>query len=153
MILLAAVIVLVIVFRRELEAATVPPKDLGENGGTMEDRIQRISRAIARQEGFYILNSRAYRNHNPGNLTLDITGGGIGIGYDGAYVIYPDDESGWADLHAQVRMMLTGTSRFYKPWMTIREVSKIYTATQQDAWSRNVASFLGVSEDTKLSEV
>jgi len=50
--------------------------------------------------------------------------------------------------------MLAGTSMWYKPSMTIREVAKIYTGGDKpDAWASIVAKQLKVTPDTRLSEL
>jgi len=112
--------------------------------------IDKFARGIARAEGFYVKNSRPARNHNPGDLTADTIG--KGVGWDGAYVIYPDDETGWAALRRQVALFFSG-SRYYDAEMTIWEVAKLYTSTDQVAWANTVAKELGVSVTTKLSEI
>jgi len=119
------------------------------NGAT----VSRIAEAIAFAEGFHVAGSRPRRNNNPGNLTLDIAGGGRTVGRDGAYVVYATAADGWEDLKAQVRMMLANKSRFYNRDMRLIDVARIYTATEQDAWARNVAFKLGVTSETKLSEI
>jgi hypothetical protein len=127
--------------------ATAQPMAINEN------LIQRFARGIATVEGFYVRNSRPARNHNPGNLTLDIQGGGAGIGKDGIYIKYASDADGWADLFSQVRMMFNNTSRRYHREMSIRDVAQRYTRTDQSAWARGVAGQLGVTIDTRLSEL
>jgi hypothetical protein len=37
--------------------------------------------------------------------------------------------------------------------MTIRDMAGHYTTTQQDEWAANVAQAVGVTPDTKLSEI
>jgi hypothetical protein len=48
--------------------------------------------------------------------------------------------------------MISGEG-LYPKGATILEVSRIYTATEQDYWAHNVAFDLGVSVDTPLLEV
>lgn len=52
--------------------------------------------AIARQEGWLVSNSRARRNHNPGNIRYGRFARLHGaIGTDGAFAIFPSDTSGF----------------------------------------------------------
>lgn len=105
--------------------------------------------AIAYAEGFYVNGSRPQRNNNPGDLTVDTTG--RGIGKDGPFIIYRTVDDGWDALRQQVRLILTNTSHIYNTDMTIQDVANQYTATDQSAWALNVANRLGVSPDTKIS--
>jgi hypothetical protein len=121
---------------------------------TNETVVKKIARAIAKAEGFYVAGSRPQRNHNPGNMTRDITGKSIGNdqGPGVSYVLYQTDADGWEALEKQVRLMFTG-SRIYNPMMSIQEVANKYTATQQMEWARNVSGALGVTPATKLNEI
>lgn len=114
-------------------------------------RVNRIAQAIAFAEGFYVSGSRAERNNNPGNLTYAF--GFPTSGYDGMFPIFATLEGGWAALHTQIQMMLDGTSALYSPDMTILEVARIYTTTEQEFWANNVASNLGVTISTPISAV
>ena len=112
--------------------------------------ISKIADAIAFAEGYFVPGSRPRRNHNPGDLERDLTG--KGIGWDGPYVIYATIQDGREALERQVRLMFAG-SRIYRPSMTIAEVARRYTSTDQAAWAKNVAGRLGVSVDTRLDEI
>lgn len=115
--------------------------------------VGRIADAIAFAEGFFLAGSRPKRNHNPGNLTVDIYGGAAAVGADGPFVRYASDADGWADLRQQVAMMLDGSSAYYSPEMTIWDVARRWTTTDQQAWASNVAGRLGVSTSTRLYEL
>jgi hypothetical protein len=112
--------------------------------------VDRIAKGIAAAEGFYVTSSRAARNHNPGNMTKDLTG--KAVGRDGAFVVYANDQDGWENLKKQIRLAFGG-SLIYNPSMSILEFAKRYTATEQLAWANNVAGYLGVNVHTKLSEL
>lgn len=116
-----------------------------------ETVLQKIMHAIAKAEGFYVSGSRPSRNHNPGDFEYDIIG--KGVGKDGVYIIYPDDETGWLALHTQVLDMFNGGSHIYNSKMTILQVAMHYTATAQSAWASIVAEDLGVSVLTRLEEL
>ena len=115
--------------------------------------IQLFAEGIALAEGFYVAGSRAAENHNPGNLTLDITGTGIGM--DGMFVVYANDADGWAALKRQVEKILTNASTIYNSEMTLRQIGQLYASTsppnEQLAWAINVASKLGIDIDTPVS--
>jgi hypothetical protein len=113
--------------------------------------VNAFATAIAYAEGFYVNGSRAQRNHNPGDLTLDTVG--LGVGKDGPFIVYANDDDGWTALKRQVQLILTNTSNVYNTDMTIQDVANRYTATDQSAWALNVANKLGVSPDTKVSTI
>lgn len=121
-------------------------------GGVMEsDVVSKIAVAIATAEGFYVTNSRAQRNHNPGNMRADLTGKSVGVDADG-FVQYATDDDGWDNLKKQVSLFFTGPSHF-NPNQTIQEVANIYTSTAQSEWATIVATELGVSTDTQLKDI
>lgn len=105
-------------------------------------RVRRIAYAISVAEGYWVPGSIPNRRHNPGDLTRD-----------GVIVEFPTATEGWLALYRQVERMLSGKSSFYRPDMSIEEVARFYTATEQDAWARNVAAALGVDPGTKLEAV
>jgi hypothetical protein len=117
----------------------------------LDEAISALAVGIAYAEGFYVSGSRPARNHNPGDLTVDITG--KGIGHDGMFVVYATDNDGWDALKAQVSKIFTNTSSIYNSDMTINDIAARYTTTDQTAWAMNVASKLGVSPDTKVSDL
>lgn len=115
--------------------------------------IQLFAEGIALAEGFFVAGSRAARNHNPGNLTKDITGTAVGM--DGMFVVYTNDNDGWNALRKQVELILTNASKIYNSEMTLREIGQKYastsTPTDQLNWAINVASKLGIDIDTPVS--
>jgi len=57
--------------------------------------------AIAREEGWLVLTSRARRNHNPGNMEYGEFARTHGaIASDGRFAIFPDDKAGFAAMSA-----------------------------------------------------
>lgn len=117
----------------------------------LSDAINEFAAGIALAEGFYVGGSRAQRNNNPGNLTVDTTG--KGIGKDGDFIVYSNPTDGWTALRRQVELILTNASKFYNSGMTLRQIAETYTTTDQLAWATNVASKLGISIDTPVSEL
>ena len=125
-------------------------------GGAMPDEtisttVQKIAQAIAFAEGFYVAGSRPQRNHNPGDMTLDLIG--KSTGKDGPFVVYATDDDGWANLYKQVGLWINGGSSHATADSTITDIAGFYTTTDQTAWATNVANQLGVSVDTPIGEV
>lgn len=112
--------------------------------------IDKLSKAIAKAEGFYVPNSRPARNHNPGNMTQDLIK--KAIGKDGAFVVYANDADGFENLRRQL-WLVWGGSAYYNPTMTIAEFASVWTATQQREWANNVANALGVSVTTQIQQL
>jgi len=115
--------------------------------------IDLFAEGIALAEGFFVAGSRADRNHNPGNLTRDITN--TAIGTDGMFMVYANDNDGWAALRKQVELILTNASGIYNSQMTLRQIAQKYASTStpddQLNWAVNVASKLGIDIDTPVS--
>lgn len=107
------------------------------------DVVKRFASAIAYAEGFGKPGTIPTVRNNPGDLT-DSTTGAI-ISYD-----TPDD--GWSALYHQVYLMFYGGSAHYNASMSILQIGQIYAADWVN-WVNNVSSYLGVSADTKLSEL
>jgi hypothetical protein len=120
-----------------------------------EDLVLKFSRAIAKEEGFYVPNSVPNRAHNPGDLTDD---GDVGFGvvqtsgpHGAKITIYPNESAGWAALYKKVRRMLNGASHTYTIDLTIMEVAIKWSG--DPAWARNVAAVLGVDTRTTLAMI
>jgi len=128
----------------------------GQVDATQSNATTKIAQAIATAEGFYVDGSRPQRNHNPGDMTQDLTG--TGVGTDGPFVVYATDQDGWECLYAQVNAWLNGTSRYHSADSSINDLAGLgsetgYTATDQAAWAATVASTLGVDADTNLGSI
>jgi hypothetical protein len=107
--------------------------------GQLADKVKRIAHAIARAEGFFVLNSLPNRTNNPGDLKL----GDMGNGTDKDKTIFATPEEGFKHLYYQVTLMLTGTSKYYRPSMSILEVAKKYTGEDAaDTWAAHVVQDL-----------
>jgi hypothetical protein len=114
--------------------------------------VDMIAVAVATAEGFYVDGSRPARNHNPGDLTVDITG--TGIAKDGPLIVYGSDNDGWDSLKAQVTLWLTNKSARILPSMTIAQAAVVYTgADHADSWAATFAQVLGVGTDTKIGDL
>lgn len=116
------------------------------------DLVTRVSYAIAQAEGFYIDGSRPNRNHNPGDLTQDLTGKGVGVDSEG-FIIYASDGDGFDALNKQVTNFFVGSSR-YNPSMSILQTAQVYAPKPNPGvWANLVAQYLGVSTSTTWSEL
>jgi len=113
--------------------------------------IRRIGEAIATAEGFYVEGSRPQRNDNPGNLTLDLTG--KGIGWDGPFVRYATSADGFEALYKQISEWFSGVSTQISGDMTISQAARIYSPDGWLPWANNVANYLGISTDTPLNQI
>jgi len=126
--------------------------DSVKNDNAPTDKIRKFAEAIAFAEGFWDRNqnvhtaSRPARNNNPG----DFLGTGDMGTSDGIYAQYSTLEKGWERLYGQLRMIVDGASHNYNLDETISDMAYTYTATEQDSWSENVSSYLGVTRDTRL---
>ncbi len=120
-------------------------------GNIPSSTVQRIARAIAFAEGFYVPGSRPARDHNPGDMTEDLIGKSIGT--DGPFVVYASDDDGWANLYAQIQKWLDGSSSYASQESTVADLAEFYTTTDQTAWATNVANQLGVSINTPIGEI
>jgi hypothetical protein len=124
----------------------------------MEERVKAIAEAIAVAEGYYARGdhdgrSLLYRLNNPGGLkkpALDAEE--LPTWRDTGLVIFPTKAMGWAALHRQVHIMITGRSRIYHPSDTLIAVGLKY-ADGDTSWGANVATNLGVSAAARLHEL
>lgn len=116
-----------------------------------ENAIQRLAHAIARAEGYFVTGSKPKRNNNPGNITDDF--GFPTLGKDGMFPIFTTPLDGWDALLHFMRLILSDRSHIYRSDMTIQEMAKHYTTTEQDIWANNVANALGVTVNTPLNQL
>jgi hypothetical protein len=142
-----------IVTRRKLIATVTTSEgfDLSPYGGptTYPDPIKRTATAIAYAEGFFVAGSIPQRAHNPGDLKLQDEPTLPGT----AITQFSSDDAGWTALYRQLWLALTGQSAYYYPDMTIADMARQWTATQQDTWASNVANHLGVPVTTPIWNV
>ncbi len=117
--------------------------------------VQKIAKAIAKAEGFYVQGSIPQRANNPGDLER----GDIGFGVISLKTIYPSAGQGWEALYHQIGIMLDNSSAVYGPTWTIQDVADEYVSGMQSdtkdaaAWAQNVADTLGVSVDTQIGTI
>lgn len=125
--------------------------DLSPYGGATSypEPIKRFATAIARQEGFYVTGSVPQLANNPGDLKVP----GLATLPGTSITKFQTAAAGFDALYRQLYLILTNRSTYYDMGMTIEDMSRIWTATEQGAWARNVSAFLGVSPATPLYQV
>lgn len=119
-------------------------------------RVKAFAQAIAHAEGFGVSDTIPTRAHNPGDLVMP-NWRGESLGAE-KISIFDDDKTGWTALYRQLGLIVSRQSHVYNPNMTIREMSKKWTATQQEEWASNVSNWLtlkgiNATPDTRLYEV
>lgn len=111
--------------------------------------VEQIAEAIARQEGFYVLNTIPARSNNPGDMRL----GDIGFGTLGEGItVFNDLQHGWDALYREISLILTGKSHAYTLDMPMSAVGMKWSGGDPN-WSRNVCEILGIGEDTTLAQL
>lgn len=149
---IAAVIGFALFIRQGRHAEPVGTDPLPSMGPTTYSRqIVSLAQGIARAEGFYLQGSAPQRAHNPGAIKVPGWNGPI-TGTEGISV-FASDDVGWEALYRQLDLIATSRSGVYSLNMTLDEMARRWTATQQSAWAANVAFSLGVSTSTRLSQV
>jgi len=125
--------------------------DLSPYGGptSYPQPIQQMAIAIAKQEGFYVTGSIPQRANNPGDLKIPNTSTLPGT----SITAFQSVSAGWDALYHQLMLIVTGQSSYYNLDMTIEQMSRVWTVTQQQPWASNVASQLGVSTQAPLWQV
>lgn len=132
-----------------------PPPDLP---ALLEDRVSEIADAIAVSEGYYASgehggHSLPYLLNNPGALKKPaLEAAALPTWKDTGLIVFPSTTMGWAALRRQVRLMLTGTSRVYRPTDTLLGVAVKY-ADGDENWGGNVATQLGIDPGATLAEL
>lgn len=116
-----------------------------QQASVSDDKVERIAKAIARAEGYYVPGSLPNRLNNPGSLKDPVTG---------KLRSFATPEDGWNALKQQIRRMLAGTSLYYRPDYSLLQVAQIYTGGDKPyEWATIVARELGVTVDTPLQAV
>jgi hypothetical protein len=125
--------------------------DLSPYGGptSYSYKLQRFAEAIARQEGFYVTGAIPQIANNPGDLKVP----GLPTLPGTSITKFQSVAAGWNALYKQLHLILTGGSNYYTLDMTIEEMSRVWTATQQQPWAQNVSNYLGVPVTTPLWSV
>jgi hypothetical protein len=145
--------VLVLTWFRKPKATVTTSEgfDLSAYGGSVSypQPIKTFAIAIARQEGFYVRDSIPARAHNPGDLKVP----GKNVLPGTSITQFANDDEGWNALYKQLWSIVTGGSSFYNLDMSIEDMARTWTATQQNEWANNVAMFAGATPEMKLWQV
>lgn len=108
-----------------------------------------FANAIAHAEGFGVAGAIPTVRNNPGDLKLPSTFPNI--------TTFATAADGWEALYRQLDFIRNG-SDYYQPTMTIAEVARVWTATEQSAWASNVIASMrsqgyDVNGDTVIGDV
>lgn len=135
-----------------LGGAVVMSKKTGIVSAGLEAVIDTMAAAIQDFEGWYP-GSRSYRNNNPGNLR-NVSGlpGQIGMDETG-HIVFASYTDGLNALKRQIRIVFTGQSHVYSPDDTINSFFSKYAEANQIPYAASVAAALGVSPNTKFSQL
>jgi hypothetical protein len=123
-------------------------------GFSITKTLRSLAEAMAAVEGFYIVGSRAFRNHNP--LNLKYVGQKLAVGQDDKnFCIFKDDNDGWTACLNDLRCKRDGKSiTGLSGKSTIAETIKIWTSGDSDLIQENyiksVCDKLGISSDFQL---
>jgi hypothetical protein len=124
----------------------------------IDARVDAIAQAIAVAEGYYAKGmhdgrSLPFRLNNPGALKKPALGArALPTWKDTGIVHFPTKEMGWAALRHQVRGILTGASRIYRPSDTVALVGEKYAEGDVN-WGLNVAAMLGVPPTAPIEDL
>jgi hypothetical protein len=117
-----------------------------KRGGFVSANVRELARAIAYAEGFHVPNTIPAKRNNPG----DLKSGGV-------IATFANAAEGWEALERQLMSIVNGSSRYYSLNMTIAQMGETWAPSSDGntagAWARNVAGQLGVSVNTRLSQV
>lgn len=123
--------------------------------------VDRLLLAIGEHEGWYPLDdhrnkngSRAYRNHNPGNLRSSPFQSGM----DGGFAVFRNDLIGWNALHWDIMQKSKGkTVTGLGPKSTLRELIFVYAPpsdnNDSEAYLARVTKKTGLNESDTLGEI
>lgn len=124
-------------------------------------QIERLMLAMSEHEGWYPTGtngfpdgSRAYRNHNPGNLRASP----FECGTAGGYAVFRSDFVGFMALHWDLMQKAKGnTTTGLGPESTLRDLINVWAppgdGNNSEAYVQSVVQKSGISADTKLKEI
>jgi hypothetical protein len=124
----------------------------------LRSRVVLVADAIARSEGYYARGIYAGRSlpyflNNPGLLkATPIVDGELATWRDTGLLVFETPEIGWAALHHQVCLMLTGTSRHYVLEDSLATAGMKYSGGDE-FWAVNVAKHLRLPPETTLADL
>lgn len=117
---------------------------------TNKKPLKDLATAMSIMEGFPIVGSRPYRNHNP--LNLKYCGQKLAIGKDDKnFCIFKNDEDGWITCLNDLRCKRDGKSiSGLNGNSTIEQLIKVWSETDQNEYVNFVCKKLKVAKDYKI---
>lgn len=117
--------------------------------------LDRFCLAIQKYEGFYP-GSRSYRNNNPGNLYYASQQGTVGRDEKG-FAVFDTYGNGYKALKNQIRLAISGKSKYYKPDMSIIDFFSVYAPYHDSndpySYALFVARETGLDPQTKIKDL
>lgn len=107
-----------------------------------------LAQAIANAEGYGQPGAIPTQTNNPGDLKI----GDVGNGTINGITVFGSQQSGMDALNNQINLMTSGKSSVYTPNETLSQIGDTWSGGDPN-WAKNVASSLGVSTSTPLSNV
>ena len=125
--------------------------------GIATNATKLIAQAIATAEGFYVSGSIPQTANNPGDIAdngvtqwTGDTGQRITSANGAQIIVFDNITDGWNALYGLIGAILAGEGS-YSGASTLQQIGEIYSGGSQ-AWVNNVASTLGISPSTNLSQ-
>lgn len=127
----------------------------------MDLKLDRLTLAMASHEGFNAIGpgvppggNRAYRNHNPGNLTASP----FAIGSDGRFAIFAHDMDGFAAMRLDIRKKALGqTTTGLNGNSTLKDLIDVWDSGDlpitRKQYLEDVLTKTGFAATMKLSEL
>lgn len=117
----------------------------------IDARVARLAHAIARTEGFYVKKSLPNRLHNPGDIRSRLPHAYEGqTGLYHGYVVFRNDQFGWAALTQQIRRVLNDDSAYYNREMTFAQIARVYATSSN--WPKTLCKILKISPRLTFDE-
>lgn len=96
--------------------------------------------------------NRPQRNNNPGNVKQGGLSDSLAVGVDDqGHLIFPDANTGFQAMRADIMAKVNGRSRYLPANPTIAQLGKVYAEDQN--WPNSVARILGVSPTTPTATI
>ena len=112
--------------------------------------LRELAEAMAQFEGFYIVGSRAWKNHNP--LNLKYVGQPLAIGRDDKnFCIFKNDDDGWTTCLNDLRLKRDGKSiSGLNGDSSVADLIKVWSEDNVDNYIKFVCQKLNITPDYKL---
>lgn len=129
-------------------------------GTTQMFNLERLTYAMAEHEGWKVLGSpgapsgsRAFRNHNPGNLRASP----LAVGQAGGFAVFRTDDDGFAAMRLDIRQKARGnTSTGLNGNSTLAQLIAVWAPASDgnspSAYLAHVCQLTGFKPDMRLAE-